>query len=137
MPTRSSRRSWRFGTLLIVLVATTVISACGAFDRIGEPAVAVEDGDPRLGRDAIREFGCISCHSIPGVTGADAHVGPPLDNWAERRYISGREPNEPDTLILFLLDPKSVDPESAMPPTGVSEEDARNIAAYLYTLTDD
>lgn len=127
----------RLGILSTVLLAVLVITACSAFDRIGEPVVEVEGGDPRLGRDAIREFGCISCHSVPGVTGADAHVGPPLDNWAERQYIAGREPNDVDTLILFLLDPKSVDPETAMPVTGLSEEDARNIAAYLYTLTED
>lgn len=133
----TTRLPSRLGILSTVLLAVLVITACSAFDRIGEPVVEVEGGDPRLGRDAIREFGCISCHSVPGVTGADAHVGPPLDNWAERQYIAGREPNDVDTLILFLLDPKSVDPETAMPVTGLSEEDARNIAAYLYTLTED
>lgn len=137
MPSHPRNISGRLSILISVLAAVLVITACTAIDRIGEPAVAVEGGDPRLGREAIREFGCISCHSIPGVTGADAHVGPPLDFWAERQYIAGREPNDPDTLILFLMDPKFVDPQTAMPVTGVTEEDARNIASYLYTLTDD
>lgn len=137
MPKQTSGNIWRIGTLVAVLAVAVIIWLWVGNDRISEPAVAVEGGDARLGRDAIREFGCISCHSIPGVTGADAHVGPPLDNWAERQYISGREPNDPETLVLFLLDPKFVDPETAMPVTGVTEEDARNIAAYLYTLTDD
>lgn len=134
---RGSRIAWQIATIVIVLAGAGLITAWATQDRIGEPAVAVADGDPRLGRDAMRDFGCISCHSIPGVTGADAWVGPPLDKWAERRYIAGRVPNEPDTLIRFLIDPKYVDPESAMPVTGVSEEEARHIAAYLYTLTDD
>lgn len=132
-----SRIPSRLGVLATVLLAAITISACTAFDRIGEPVVEVEGGDPRLGRQAIRDFGCMSCHSVPGVTGADAWVGPPLDNWAERQYIAGREPNEPETLILFLIDPKYVDEQTAMPVTGLTEEDARNIASYLYTLTDD
>lgn len=132
-----SRIRSRLGVLATVLLAAITISACTAFDRIGEPVVEVEGGDPRLGRQAIRDFGCMSCHSVPGVTGADAWVGPPLDNWAERQYIAGREPNEPETLILFLIDPKYVDEQTAMPVTGLTEEDARNIASYLYTLTDD
>ena len=127
----------RLGVLVTVLIATITISACTAWDRIGEPVVEIEGGDPRLGRQAIRDFGCMSCHSVPGVTGADAWVGPPLDNWADRQYIAGRVPNEPDTLVLFLIDPKYVDPETAMPVTGLTQEDARNIASYLYTLTDD
>lgn len=128
---------WRIGMLVAILAVVTGILVFAFRDTVGEPAVAVAGGDPRLGRDAMREFGCISCHSIPGVTGADTWVGPPLDNWAERRYIAGRVPNEVDTLILFLMDPKYVDPESAMPVTGVTEEEARHIAAYLYTLTED
>lgn len=137
MLTQIHRIPGRLGALATVLIAAITISACTAFDRIGEPVVEVEGGDPRLGRQAIRDFGCMSCHSVPGVTGADAWVGPPLDNWADRQYIAGREPNDPETLILFLIDPKYIDEQTAMPVTGLTEEDARNIASYLYTLTDD
>lgn len=137
MQTRLHRIPYRLGALTTVLIAAITISACTAFDRIADPVVEIEGGDPRLGRQAIRDFGCMSCHSVPGVTGADAWVGPPLDNWANREYIAGRVPNDPETLILFLLDPKTVDPETAMPVTGLTEEDARNIASYLYTLSDD
>lgn len=137
MHQNGSRTAWQIATIVIVLVGTGLITAWTTQDRIGEPVVEIAGADPQLGRDAIRDFGCISCHSIPGVTGADAHVGPPLDNFAERRYIAGRVPNDADTLILFLIDPKYVDPESAMPVTGVTEEEARHIASYLYTLTDD
>jgi cytochrome c len=137
MLTKIHRMPGRLGVLATILVAAVTISSCTALDRIGEPVVQIDGGDPRLGRQAIRDFGCMSCHSVPGVTGADAWVGPPLDNWANRGIIAGREPNDPETLIAFLLDPKTVDPQTVMPVTGLSEEDARNIAAYLYTLTDD
>lgn len=132
-----SRIAWRIATIALVLVTAGVITAWATQGRIGEPVVDVQGGNPELGRDAIRDFGCISCHSIPGVVGANAHVGPPLDNWADRQYIAGRVPNDPETLVLFLLDPKYVDPETAMPVAGLTEEDARNIASYLYTLTAD
>jgi cytochrome c len=71
---------------------------------------------------------------IPGIRGANNHVGPPLTGWAERRYIAGRLPNEPDHLITFLVNPQYVKPGSAMPATGISPQEARDVAAYLYTL---
>lgn len=132
-----SRIAWRVGTIVVVVVIAGLIVAWAYPGRVGEPVVDVQAGNAQLGRDAIREFGCISCHSVPGVTGADTWVGPPLDNWADRHYIAGRVPNDPETLVLFLLDPKYVDPETAMPVTGLTEDEARNIAAYLYTLTAD
>lgn len=37
-------------------------------------------------------------------------------------------------MIRWIVDPKGVDSLTAMPVTGVSEGEARDIAAYLYTL---
>lgn len=130
------KRPQKLLTLAVSGVVVVLVSACTAIDRVGEPRVDVPGGDPMLGRQAIQDYGCISCHTIPGVPRADAHVGPPLDSWSDREFIAGRVANEPDALILFLLDPKSVDPESAMPVVGLSEEDARDIASYLYMLDD-
>ena len=101
------------------------------------PAVTVPGGDPALGKQAIEEYGCFACHSIPGVERADAHVGPPLDAWADRRYIAGLLPNEPDNLIAWIVNPQRFEPGTAMPTLGVTQEDARDIAAYLYTLEED
>ena len=101
------------------------------------PAVTVPGGDPVLGKQAIIEYGCYSCHSIPGVEAADAHVGPPLDSWADRRYIAGLLPNEPDNLVAWIVNPQRFEPGTAMPTLGVSEQDAADIAAYLYTLEED
>ena len=61
-------------------------------------------------------------------------VGPPLDFFAERTYIGGELPNTPDTLVHWIMDAPSLIPATAMPRLGVSEADARDIAAYLYTL---
>lgn len=98
------------------------------------PVRAVPGGDAVRGRDALRSYGCVACHSVPGVQAPDSYVGPPLDHWAQRRYIAGRVPNELDVLIEWIQFPQAIDPETAMPVLGVTEEDARDIAAYLYSL---
>ncbi len=91
------------------------------------------------GRQLIAAYGCGACHSVPGVPGAYTYAAPPLDRFYERSYIAGRLPNTQDNLIKWIQDPQGVDPGNAMPNLGVTEDQARNIAAYLYhqpTLTD-
>ncbi|MCE7990291.1 MAG: cytochrome C [Caldilinea sp. CFX5] len=94
----------------------------------------VPAGNPAAGQVALQTYGCHSCHLIPGVTGANSLVGPPLIGWAERSYIAGSLPNEPAHLIAWIRFPQAIEPGNAMPNLGVTEEDARNMAAYLYTL---
>src|SRR5690606_9921379 len=78
--------------------------------------------------------GCGTCHVIPGVSGANAQVGPPLTDWAARQYIVGAVPNLPEYLIAFIMNPDTIEPGTGMPDLGVSEEEARHMAAYLYTI---
>ena len=123
-----------------VLIAAVLIAPYDAVTELLElekPPVTVAGGDPALGKEAIMEYGCMSCHTIPGVAAADATVGPPLTAWADRRYIAGLLPNEPDNLIAWIVNPQAFEPGTAMPTLGVSEEDARDIAAYLYTLEEE
>jgi cytochrome c1 len=94
----------------------------------------VEHGDEERGRTAIAAFGRGSCHSIPGVRGAAGMVGPSLEHWADRRIIAGQLPNEPAGLIAWLMVPQSIEPRTAMPNMGVTDGQARDMAAYLYTL---
>jgi cytochrome c2 len=91
-------------------------------------------GTPARGREAIRSYGCQSCHTIPGVTGAKALVGPPLTGIASRSYIAGVMSNTPQHMIEWLRNPPGIDSKTAMPNMNVTERDARDIAAYLYTL---
>jgi cytochrome c len=99
-----------------------------------DQAARLTGGDPRLGPAKLRSYGCNTCHTIPGVVGADAQVGPPLTGIAGRMYIAGILTNTPQHLVEWIRDPTKVDPHTAMPDVGVSERDARDIAAYLYTL---
>lgn len=96
----------------------------------GPPPVA----DPRRGKQALTQYSCHSCHVIPGITGSAAHVGPPLAGIASRAYIAGKLPNTPDNLARWIRAPQQVEPRTAMPTLGVTERDARDMAAYLGKL---
>lgn len=91
-------------------------------------------GDVGRGRAAIQQYGCGACHEVPGVSGANGRVGPPLTRIATRMYLGGQLPNQPDNMMRWIREPQSVAPGTAMPDLNVSEKDARDIAAYLYTL---
>ncbi|HEX6860760.1 MAG TPA: c-type cytochrome [Caulobacteraceae bacterium] len=91
-------------------------------------------GDPDRGKALIAEVGCGACHQIPGVAGADGLVGPPLGTVGQRTIIAGVLPNTPENLARWIEAPQSVVPGNAMPNMELSNHDARDIAAYLYTL---
>lgn len=88
--------------------------------------------DPWRGKSAIERVGCGSCHSIPGVNWPRGKVGPSLDGLAERALIAGKLPNEPEVLAAYIRNAPALVPESGMPAMPLSEEEARDIAAYLY-----
>lgn len=116
-------------TLLHGLCLSLAASACT--DR---PVVPMVGASTERGREAIQRHGCVACHAIPGVPGPQSDVGPPLEAMARRAYIAGVVPNLPSEMIRWLVDPPQVDPLTAMPAMGVSEAEARDMAAYLYTL---
>ena len=82
----------------------------------------------------IVEIGCGACHTIPGITGADALVGPPLEKVGRRIFLAGYLRNTPDNMIAWLKNPQTILPGNAMPDMHLTQQQARDIAAYLYTL---
>jgi len=88
----------------------------------------------KLGFQALRDHACLSCHVIPGLTGSDTQVGPPLAGLGSRTLIAGRLPNTEDNLVRWIREPQAVKPGTAMPDMRVSEAHARAMAAYLATL---
>ncbi len=94
----------------------------------------VVGGDADVGQQLITDYGCGACHDIPGIPGANATVGPPLDDWAERGYIAGALPNRPGNLVAWLMNPQTIEPGTAMPDLSISEQEALDISAYLYSL---
>jgi putative membrane protein len=114
----------------ILVGATALLEAC---QDAKATAVALTGGNPADGQLAIQKYGCWTCHTIPGIAGANGVIGPPLDKVASRAYIAGR-PNSPQQLIDWIRHPQEVRRPTPMPDMGVTERDARDIAAYLYTL---
>lgn len=125
-------RRWRVPALAAALAGALALAGCQG----GEPSArsTVATGNPELGRSLIASYGCGSCHTVPGVKGADALVGPPLTHFAKRSYVAGQLSNTPENLARWIQDPQQVEPGTAMPDLGVTAEEARNIAAYLLQL---
>ncbi|MGB9989959.1 c-type cytochrome [Massilia sp. SM-13] len=87
--------------------------------------------DAERGRVALTQYACQACHMIPGVTGPETYVGPPLGRIAERKFLAGRLPNSAANLARWIRAPQEIDPGTAMPQLGVNERDAKDMAAYL------
>lgn len=111
----------------LALLATTAALA-------GGPIWRVIGGDPQRGPELMVAYGCVACHTVPGVSGANGNVGPPLTRFGTRTYIAGVLRNSPSNLMRWIRDPQGVVPGNAMPNMGVTDAEARDIAAYLYTL---
>lgn len=94
----------------------------------------LEEPDAKRGRTALQQYACVACHRVPGVTGPQAHVGPPLEGIASRKMLGGVLPNTAENMVRWIRAPQQAAPLTAMPALGVSERDARDIAAYLATL---
>jgi cytochrome c len=130
----ASRRGLLAGlvtTLVLVAAVAALIATFGGGP--GEPAQAT-GGDPELGRAALVEYGCAACHRIPELRHPPSDVGPSLHGWADRDIIAGRLPNTAEDLVAWIVSPQAIDPGNAMPDLGVPEPDARDMAAYLFTL---
>ncbi len=117
--------------LALAMLATACMRDRG--DALDE-AAQLTGGDPARGRVALRRYGCTTCHVIPRVPGAEGRVGPSLAGIATRSYLGGVLTNTPAHMERWIRDPQGVDPLTAMPNTGVTARDARDISAYLYSL---
>ena len=113
----------------VILLASVSLGGCGREAR----NVSVV-GDAENGRLLLRQYGCATCHEIPGVATATGNVGPPLQRIATRVYLAGVIPNTPENMVRWIRAPQKIDPMTAMPDMQVTEEHARDIVAYLYGL---
>lgn len=95
-------------------------------------AIRMTAGDPHKAQSAIRQYGCAACHEIPGVQSPGGLAAPSLSGIGQRLYIGGAVENTPDNLVRWIVNPKQFSAKTAMPLTGISETEARNVAAYLY-----
>ncbi|ANI79487.1 c-type cytochrome [Sphingobium sp. EP60837] len=98
-------------------------------------AQALTDGVVERGERAIIARQCNACHEIPGMAGARGAAAPSLGGFAARKTVAGVLRNDPVALVRWVRFPQSVVPGNAMPNMGIGDQEARDIAAYLYTLS--
>lgn len=119
------------------LVLSALVSACcGALVAGcgGGQHQLVPGASASAGHDLIVHYGCGACHVIGGVDMANGHVGPSLRNLKQSiPFIVGKLPNTPDNLARWIENPQAILPNGIMPNLGVTPQQARDIAAYLYT----
>src|SRR5688572_26866571 len=121
-----------FAALLVVVGFNAAV--WGLHRHPTPPALYVPGASPDRGRMLVQKYSCGACHTIPGVRAAAGSVGPRLDRMKEQIYVAGILPNTPQNLTFWITSPKKADPQTVMPELGISEDDARDIAAYLYRI---
>jgi cytochrome c2 len=121
------------GVIAAVLVGGILVDYIDERSDIRAHAAEITGGDPRRGEAMFIQYGCGGCHGVKHVRKAGGMVGPPLDGIAQRTIIAGKLDNTPPDLQHWIRNPQAVSPGTAMPDLRVSEGDARDISAFLYT----
>jgi cytochrome c oxidase assembly factor CtaG/cytochrome c2 len=116
---------------VLICLAVIALSACS--DRATELPRVLTNSNPERGKVALIKYGCTACHTIPGVAGSNALTAPPLIGISQRSYFAGMVENTPENLRRWIQHPRQINPHTAMPEQGVTDQDASDIAAYLYT----
>ena len=115
----------------LVVAASLLAVGC---DGPPDTAPRLDSADPARGRSLVIQHGCVACHAFPDIRFPRGRLGPALDGFADQGLIAGRLPNQPGPLMLFIRNAPAYTPGSAMPATPMSDQDARDVAAYLLTL---
>jgi cytochrome c len=124
------------GTVILLVVVATALGYQNHSKRryVRQEAVRLTGGNPERGHQLVGYYGCNACHTITDVAGPRGKVAPPLDGIAERGFLAGELPNTSQNMQRWIREPHSVEPKTAMPDMGVTEQDAKDITAFLYTL---
>ena len=126
-------KCWRQGILFAAALGASLLASCVG-GKTGRSYVVSTGGSVDRGAAVIVSKKCGACHIIPGIQGARGLVGPPLNLFARRTFIAGEVANQPENLERWVMSPQSIEPHTAMPNLGLNEQQARDVAAYLYTL---
>jgi cytochrome c2 len=119
--------------LALMLIALAGLTGCSDTQEHSS-RLAIAGGEPGQGHALIYAYGCGTCHTIENVRGARGKVGPRLENYAQQHLLAGFLPNTPPNLVAWLMDPVALKPTTGMPSQGLTEAEARHVAAYLYSL---
>jgi mono/diheme cytochrome c family protein len=124
----SLRRGAAFGILL-----TAALAGCKP------PPETRHDLDPvavERGRAIVAASGCGACHQLPGVRWPQGRAGPSLMTFDGIGPIAGSLPNTPANLAAFVRNAPAAKPGTTMPAMPISRSEARDVAAYLYGISE-
>lgn len=94
-------------------------------------SVGAGQGDPKRGEQIFLNNTCINCHAINGTT-AQSPIGPNLTHLGSRATLgTGIIENNPANLARWILNPGAIKPGLRMPGYQLSQEDLRDLVAYL------
>ena len=140
---RSSSRSKGTVTAVVgslaVGLALVMMNSAFSSDRTEVKVAASEfapGGQAAEGARIIASKPCGACHTIPGVPGAQATIGPNLAGVGSRTKIAGGAVDNrgPNDLKAWIMNPGGLKPGTAMPNLGLSDDEATKIVAFLVTL---
>ncbi len=98
------------------------------------PVHDASSGDPiAVGAKIFANSPCTACHMVAGVS--SGHLAPNLTHFGSRTTMAaGTLENNPDNVVAWVRNPKKLKPGAQMPPLGLSDEQASQLAAYLESL---
>lgn len=103
------------------------------------PPESRHDFDPAAierGRAIVAVAGCAACHTFPDVDWPKGNAGPSLVAFDGKGPIAGALPNTPANLAAFVRNAPAAKPGSTMPAMPISQREARDVAAYLYGISE-
>jgi mono/diheme cytochrome c family protein len=108
-------------------------------ERAEAPREVAREGDVERGRVVVTRKGCFMCHAFTGAAASDVAMEvPQLAADKLQRGIAqapdlrlARERFRPDALARWILDPARVRADAEMPTLGLTEEEAKDAAAYV------
>ena len=90
-------------------------------------------GAAATGKTIFAGSACVGCHTIDGVSAGV--LGPNLTHFGSRTMLAGGIwPNTPENVAEWVKDPQRLKPGVKMPTLGLTDDQAKAIAAYLSGL---
>jgi cytochrome c len=126
---------WLIATLVVLGIGAGLgiaYQSWGLMAQQRKEAITRTGGNPDQAPVLLVKYGCVNCHNIPGMSAPTGNVGPDLSGVGKRAFIGGVLANDTQNMIGWIVNPRSIDPRSAMPVTGITAGEARDVAAYLY-----
>ena len=114
----------------LLLVCASLAACDGPPDR----TPTLGDANVANGLRLVADKGCVACHTFPDVKWPRGGLGPSLEDFGRQGLIAGRLPNQPGVLMQFVRNAPALAPGTAMPPVSMTDQEARDVTAYLLTL---